>query len=52
MENIFCFYPNTLKMFLGQQTDKYRAPYERREEEHVRSVAGAEEGGSQLVRVH
>lgn len=27
---------NTLKMFLGQQTDKYRAPYERREEEHPR----------------
>lgn len=27
---------NTLKMFLGQQTDKFRAPYERREEEHPR----------------
>lgn len=27
---------NTLKMFLGQTTDKFRAPYERREEEHPR----------------
>ena len=27
---------NTLKMFLGQKTDKFRAPYERREEEHPR----------------
>ncbi len=27
---------NSLKMFLGQQTDKFRAPYERREEEHPR----------------
>lgn len=27
---------NRLKQFLGQKTDKYRAPYERREEEHPR----------------
>lgn len=27
---------NRLKQFLGQRTDKYRAPYERREEEHPR----------------
>ncbi len=27
---------NRLKQFLGQQTDKYRAPYEHREEEHPR----------------
>lgn len=27
---------NRLKQFLGQKTDKYRAPYERREEEHSR----------------
>lgn len=27
---------NRLKQFLGQKTDKYRAPYEKREEEHPR----------------
>ena len=27
---------NRLKQFLGQKTDKYRAPYDRREEEHPR----------------